>query len=521
MSDRKYDDDSEKGYVNEAKGEEAFTDTLPIVHDGFLKKLWDFVLYVDRFGVEVRGIERVLPQDRTANTIWDLLDCASMWLAANCTISTVSLGTLGPSVFFLGLKESVMSIVFFNLLGTLPVAYFATFGPRLGLRQMTISRFSFGYYTAWVPVLLNVIACIGWSTINSIVGGQALQAVSTKHQIPESAAIVIIALLTLVFALFGYRWIHLYERYSWIPISIIFIIVLGLSAKYMEAGTWGGSGPVEAGSVLSFGASIVGFALGWSSLAADYTVNLPENTSGVKVFVLTYLGLNIPCIALECLGAALTTVTRQDWQQRYTDGGVGGLLGAALSPAGGFGQFLLVLLALSIVANNIPNMYSFALTFQVFGKTMQQIPRFFLVALGTVVYIVLAIVGATHFDAWLDTLLVLLSYWLVIYSIILLEEHFIFRKGRFDMYNVDDYGDPKRLPLGLAALGALCCGIAGAVLGMATLWYVGVLGRKIGDPVFGGDIGFELSLAFSGITYPIFRYFERKYENPARFGKQI
>lgn len=39
MSDRKYDDDSEKGYVNEAKGEEAFTDTLPIVHDGFLKKV--------------------------------------------------------------------------------------------------------------------------------------------------------------------------------------------------------------------------------------------------------------------------------------------------------------------------------------------------------------------------------------------------------------------------------------------------------------------------------------------------
>jgi hypothetical protein len=52
------------------------------------------------------------------------------------------------------------------------------------------------------------------------------------------------------------------------------------------------------------------------------------------------------------LGAALTTVTRQDWQQRYTDGGVGGLLGASLNPAGGFGQFLLVVLALSIVANS-------------------------------------------------------------------------------------------------------------------------------------------------------------------------
>lgn len=31
--------------------------------------------------------------------------------------------------------------------------------------------------------------------------------------------------------------------------------------------------------------------------------------------------------------------------------------------------------------------------------------------------------------------------------------------------------------------------MAGAVLGMAQVWYVGVIGRMIGDPEFGGDIG--------------------------------
>jgi len=411
-----------------------------------------------------------------------------------------------------------LTIIFFNLLSTLPVAYFSVFGPRLGLRQMTIVRFSFGFYTAWIPVLLNMIACLGWSSINSIVGGQTLRAVSQNHQIPEAAAIIIIAVLTVVFALFGYRWVHLYERYSWIPVAIIFFVVLGLSAKYMDAGDFAASGEIEAASVLSFGASIVGFGIGWSSLAADYTVNLPENVSGKKVFFLTYLGLNVPCIAYEILGAALTTVTRQDWQQRYKDGGVGGLLGAALSPAGGFGQFLLVVLALSIVANNIPNMYSFALTFQVLGRYAQVIPRFFLVILGTIIYVVLSLAGASHFEEWLDTLLVLLSYWLVIYSIILLEEHFIFRRGKWSNYNVDEYADARKLPLGLAAFFALSIGIAGAVLGMATPWYVGVLGRKIGDPVFGGDIGFELSGGFTMITYPIFRYIERRLESPKRFG---
>ena len=204
-----------------------------------------------------------------------------------------------------------------------------------------------------------------------IVGGQALRAVSTTHQIPEAVAIIIIAVLTAFFALFGYRYVHLYERYSWVPVVIIFIVSLGLSAKYMDSGPFAGSGELEAASVLSFGAAIVGFGLGWSSLAAgtfarinftslpgtqrcvtDYTVNLPEDVPGTSVFWLTYLGLNLPCILIECLGAAEATVTRADWQAMYADEGVGGLLAASLSPAGGFGKFLLVLLALSIVGNS-------------------------------------------------------------------------------------------------------------------------------------------------------------------------
>lgn len=63
-----------------------------------------------------------------------------------------------------------------------------------------------------------MIACIGWSCINSIVGGQTLQAVNTDHPIPEAVAIVIIALMTLVVSFMGYKVVQLYERYSWIPV---------------------------------------------------------------------------------------------------------------------------------------------------------------------------------------------------------------------------------------------------------------------------------------------------------------
>lgn len=98
-----------------------------------------------------------------------------------------------------------------------------------------------------------------------------------QTRIPSAAAIVIIALLTIVPSFIGYHYVHAYERYSWIPMMIIFFIVLGLSAPYFDSGPWGDApSNVTAASVLNFGSAIAGFGLGWSSLAADYTVNFPE-----------------------------------------------------------------------------------------------------------------------------------------------------------------------------------------------------------------------------------------------------
>jgi purine-cytosine permease-like protein len=52
-----------------------------------------------------------------------------------------------------------------------------------------------------------------------------------------------------------------------------------------------GVGKSEAGSVLSFAASVYGFATGWTSYAADYTVYQPVTQSRTKVFIWTFAGL--------------------------------------------------------------------------------------------------------------------------------------------------------------------------------------------------------------------------------------
>ena len=60
--------------------------------------------------------------------------------------STFALGALSVPVFGLGFRDAALTIVFVNMLAVMPVAFFSTFGPLFGLRQMVLSRFFFGYY---------------------------------------------------------------------------------------------------------------------------------------------------------------------------------------------------------------------------------------------------------------------------------------------------------------------------------------------------------------------------------------
>lgn len=200
-----------------------------------------------------------------------------MWLGANTTIATFALGTLASTVFSLDFRPAALTIIFFNLASTIPVAYFSTFGPKLGLRQMTLSRFSFSlYFPNWIPVILNLVACLGWSTVKCIAGALVLSAAQFP-KIPSTAAIIIIAISSLIPSFVGYKYVFAFERYSWIPNAVMFFLVFGLCGQYFE---FGSSGHVPtsamAANVLSFGSAVCGFGLGWSSLAADYTVNYPE-----------------------------------------------------------------------------------------------------------------------------------------------------------------------------------------------------------------------------------------------------
>lgn len=465
-----------------------------------------------KMGIETRGIERVPEGSRTDKRLWGN---TFIWLAANTVLPTFGLGTLGPLLFEMGLGDSMLTIFFFNAVTACIPAFMAIFGPKLGLRQMTNSRFSWGFYGAKLVALLNCIACVGWSIVNTIAGAQTLETVA-DYKISAALGVVIIAIVTLIVGLFGYKFVHQYEQYSWIPTAITFFVLLGVSAKHL-ANVPMPVGQAEAASVLSFGGAIFGFTVGWSSLSSDYNVYMPADSKPRTIFFWTYIGLIIPTVLVMWLGAAVAAAATvvPEWASAYAEHELGGLVGAVFIPSlHGGGKFFMVLLVLSVVANNIINVYSMGMSISVISIYLAAVPRLVWPFFITAIYIPLAIVGADHFSSTLEDFLNVLGYWLAIWCTVVFEEHFIFRKGRWENYNAEDSWNRKEmLPIGFAAVAAGCVGAAGAVLGMAQVWWIGPIGKAVGGTVdpFGGDVGFELAAAFTAVVFPPLRYLEKKY----------
>ncbi|KAJ7816974.1 permease for cytosine/purines, uracil, thiamine, allantoin-domain-containing protein [Mycena olivaceomarginata] len=426
--------------------------------------------------------------------------------------------TVGPilsKLFASGVEargHALATIFCFAALGATVTAFVSTLGPKTGLRTMIITRFSSGYVGCTIYSILNILTQLGFSVTAVILGGQTLASIN-PGTLPLVAGVVIVGIGSLIPC---YNMIHHYERYAWMVLFIVMLFLLGLGG---HAGfdinaqkEFEDKGKALSSDILSFGGIVFGSVAGWAPVAADYNCRLPVNTPSIKIFTLTFFGLFIPISFVEILGALLMTITKPEYTDAFENGGTGALLGQILSPWKGGGKFILFLLAFSVIANNVPNTYSAALSIQALGRPFAKIPRFFWTLVIFIAYTVAGVAGREHFAEILSNFLAILSYWTAFFIVIVAEEHFIFRRpgGRLGGYNLDDWDTPSRLPLGIAGVLAGCFGVAGAVVGMAEVWYIGPIGVKAGAE-FGADLGFELAAAFAGITFPIFRWLEIRY----------
>ncbi|KAK1821329.1 hypothetical protein LTR12_004215 [Friedmanniomyces endolithicus] len=495
-----------------ASGEQEYQGTLIKQDNGILSKLRNIEAVMDRrLGVESEAITRKRPDEREPLTWRSQLTMCLLWASGTMNLSCFATGFLGYE-FGLDLTQSILICLFASILGGAVSAFCATLGAATGLRQISCSRFSFGWYPNKIIAALNTIQQIGWSAVGCITGGIALQAVS-NGTIPIAVGIIIIAVISLVVSLVGLKVILVYERYAWLAYLCIFIIIFSMTGRYADNTTPTAlTGADLSGNVLTLIAIVYGSSASWATVASDYYVLYPATVNRSKVFILTTLGIGLPTATGMMAGCVVSSAlnNRPDWLAVYTappGNQIGYLIQTMLYPRG-FADFILVLLVLSGVNCNILNTYSAAISCQQFARPFAKVPRFIWTFLCFGVIIALALAGRNQLLAYLQNFLSLLGYWCTSYFTIVASEHFIFRKGDFRNYDLEGWNDPKRLPLGIAAFTSFVLGVVVWILGMVETDYVGSLGKLIGAT--GGDIANELAFVVT-LSYIPFRYLELKY----------
>lgn len=481
-----------------------------------------FRRYMKALNLEERGIRRVEPEERHSTKSLGYAQITLLWFGINLVANNITLGILGPAVFELSFLDASLCAVFGMLVGCLPVAYIATFGPRSGTRALVFARYVMGWYPGKIIVILNMIGMLGYCLLDAIIAGQILAAVSPHNSLSIAVGIIITVIVTLLLTTVGYRALHYYERYTWIPQLIVLSILAGVAGPSFDlyAPTQGDT-KTRVASRLSFFGLCLSAAITYAGPAADYFVYYPESTPRLKVFFTTLLGLTTSFTYTFILGIGLASAipTNAAYSTAYNTS-QGALIATGFSRVGRFGDFCAVLVALGLVANMVPPTYSSGVDFQILGRIFARVPRVIWNTVGVVIYTVCALVGRDHLAEIFTNFLALMGYWVSIWIAITLEEHLLFRRrwggryilGRGSEFDWTSWNKRADLPIGVAALVAFLVGWAGAVLSMAQVWYVGPIAGLVG--VAGADMGNYVGFMWAAVVFPGLRWWEL-----GRFGR--
>ena len=280
-------------------------------------------------------------------------------------------------------------------------------------------------------------------------------------------------------------------------------ILVGSSGSFFDTSTAStGDATTVAGNRLSFFSLALSAPLSWAPAAADYFVYYPASTSPLLIFSLALTGVWVSFAFVYLLGVGLATGvgTNPDWAAAYQISS-GALLTEGFAPLGAFGKFCAVIASLGVISNNIPGTYSAALGFQMLGRYPLRVPRWVWVCVTVGIYTACALGGRDSLFEIFENFVALMGYWVAIWIVIILEEHYFFRNGKEGReYEWRRWADKRAHPVGYAAFVTFLAGWAAAIVSMDQVYYAGPLARMVGED--GTDMGLWLAMGVTAIIFP-------------------
>jgi NCS1 family nucleobase:cation symporter-1 len=412
----------------------------------------------------------------------------TVWFAPQMNMTGVFTGSLAI-VFGLGFWLGLLAMVIGTVLGSLPVAYLSTWGPRTGTGQLPASRMAFGN-TVILPAIVQWLSSIAWDGLVGLFGGEAL---SVLLHTPFWVGVVIVLALQGIVGVIGYELIHRVEAVMTVVLVITFAVLTGklLSGNHpiitpptVHHGDLAGAFVLEVTVALSL-------AISWASYASDYSRYLPPATKRKPVFWYSLAGIVLGYVCIQAIGIAGAKALGAE-----TAEGVRNVMG------GGFiGGLALVVIALAAVGSNAMNDYSGSLALQTVGVRVRR-PLSALVVTVIAFFLILWIHGGDTSSRF-ENVLLFVGYWIPAFFAVIAIDWFYRARGRH-MVN------PARERTGrtdaIVALIAFVVAFGAAVPFMNTSIVVGPVAKAW----HGADVAYFVNFLVAVIIYGGYRMWRQR-----------
>ncbi|MHB8719294.1 MAG: purine-cytosine permease family protein, partial [Candidatus Dormibacteria bacterium] len=392
--------------------------------------------------LETQGIAPI-PEDTRYGSSWRNF---TVWFAPNVELSGVFTGTIAASLG-LGFGLGVAALVIGVVLGSLPVALLATWGPKTGMAQIPLARLAYGRSIV-VPGAVQWATAIAWDALVGLFGAEAAQEV---FHVPFVAGILVVLAVEGLFGFLGYEVIHQLQRFGSVILAAMFVVVSVTVVRHgITTPAQSVSGGAAVGAFVWMTAIAVSGAFSWATYAADYSRYQAPTTAPRGVFAGTFAGLAASFVWTYVIGlAAVSALSDQ------TAAGFAQLVGG-----GALGTLALLAVLFGAVTSNAMNDYSSSLAVQAAGVRLR---RNWTALLGTgLAFVLMLWLHSGDLTSKFQSVLLLTGYWVAPFLAVVLID-WRARRGRVTAAETSQLMTLGGLPVGGGALLATLAGFAAMV----------------------------------------------------------
>jgi purine-cytosine permease-like protein len=373
-------------------------------------------------GIEVRSIDWI-PDSERHGKVWHQ---APLWFLGNFQYFTIPIGFIGPSLG-LSLWWTILAGTLGILIGTAFMALHATQGPTLGLPQMIQSRAQFGFRGVIVALFAMVFTYMAFNVADQVLLAQGLHGAFGWN---ANLVAIVVTVGAALLAIYGYDWVHrVFRSILYVLLPLMAIITIGVifgQAGGAVSHTAHGFNWTAFMAQLSAAAA---YNITYAGYVSDYSRYLPRDTPRGKIIGYVFAGASTPAIWLIALGAWLAI------RLGATDGLVGLQTAGnnVFSHLGGITGFLS---ALALAATMGMNAYGAMLTTLAGVDAFHRIKptrrvRVITILVLTVIWFVVGKAITTSAVGVVDTVLILMLYLLVPWTVTNLIDFFFVRHGHY------------------------------------------------------------------------------------------